>query len=35
VESVGLEGLKLKNLRTADAKAILAKAAKGEIPHEE
>jgi hypothetical protein len=33
VESVGLEGLKLKNLRTSDAKAILAKAAKGEIPH--
>ena len=33
VESVGLEELKLKNLRTADAKAILAKAAKGEIPH--
>ena len=33
VEAVGLEGLKLKNLRTSDAKAILAKAAKGEIPH--
>ena len=33
VESVGLEELKLKNLRTADAKIILAKAAKGEIPH--
>jgi len=33
VESVGLEELKLKNLRTSDAKAILAKAAKGEIPH--
>jgi transposase len=33
VESVGLEELKLKNLRTSDAKAILAKAAKGKIPH--
>lgn len=33
VEAVGLEELKLKNLRTSDAKAILAKAAKGEIPH--
>lgn len=33
VESVGLEELKLKNLRTSDAKAILAKAAKGEMPH--
>ena len=32
-ESVGLEELKLKNLRTSDAKKILAKAAKGEIPH--
>ena len=33
VESVGLEELKLKNLRTSDAKKILAKAAKGAIPH--
>ena len=33
VESVGLEELKLKNLRTSDAKKILSKAAKGEIPH--
>ena len=33
VESVGLEDLKLKNLRTSDAKNILAKAAKGTIPH--
>ena len=33
VESVGLEELKLKNLRTSDAKKILAKAAKGELPH--
>ncbi len=33
VESVGLEELKLKNLRTADAKRILAKAAKSKIPH--
>ena len=34
-ETFGLEELKLKNLRTSDAKKILAKAAKGEIPHEE
>ncbi|MBQ4335493.1 MAG: IS1634 family transposase [Myxococcaceae bacterium] len=32
VESVGLEELKLRNLRTSDAKAILAKAAKGRLP---
>lgn len=32
-ETFGLEELKLKNLRTLDAKKILAKAAKGEIPH--
>jgi len=34
VESVGLEELKLKNLRTSDVKKILAKAAKCGIPHE-
>lgn len=33
VESVGLEELKLKSLRTSDMRAILAKAAKAEIPH--
>ena len=33
VESVGLEELELKNLRTSDARKILAKAAKGKIPH--
>ena len=32
-ETLGLEELKLKNLRTSDAKKILAKAAKGKIPH--
>lgn len=33
VESVCLEELKLKNLRTLDARKILAKATKGELPH--
>ncbi|MBY4797676.1 IS1634 family transposase [Collinsella sp. AGMB00827] len=33
VETVGLEELKLKNLRTKDAKAIMAKAAKAKLPH--
>ena len=33
VETVGLEELKLKNLRTLDVRKLLAKAAKGEIPH--
>ena len=33
VETVGLEGLKLKNLTTGKATEILAKAAKGRIPH--
>ncbi len=32
-EAVGLEELKLKNLTTGKAMEILAKAAKGEIPH--
>lgn len=32
-EAVGLEELKLKNLRTSDVRKILAKAAKGEMPH--
>ena len=33
VEAVGLEDLKLKNLTTGKAMEILAKAAKGAIPH--
>ena len=33
VEAVGLEELKLKNLTTGKAMEILAKAAKGRIPH--
>lgn len=32
-EAVGLEELKLKTLRTSDAKKILAKAARWKIPH--
>ena len=33
VEAVGLEELKLKNLTTGKAMEILAKAARGSIPH--